>query len=513
MKTNIFISSLLALGVRYTRSHALYVFNAHPYKHSLYGLECLLRLYGVATNGLRVNDKSCISEIPAPFVAQYENDLVIVKDTSELNVVYERYGKEITSDINSFIEQWSGIVLLMTTSSTSIEPDYTLHHRQELQRKIEIIIFTVSSFLLNAYGLYITWSGDIWWRITYIALSGMGCFISTVLLTKQLHYESKTVDYICRVIQQGDCDSVLESSAARPMGWFSWSEIGTAWFATCLLTQLWFPHSTPLIACIALLSLPYTIWSIWYQKFRAKRWCVLCLSVICLLWMQVGTFALGSEYKLAKFDLSYCAVFPLGAIVLVFLRRVLENISFSHNEIQAQCAFRQLKSQQEVFETLLHMQPWHNTKEASCLIFGDINAEHQLTVFGNPHCEPCAHMHRRLQPLLDNGISIQYVLTYFTPELSEANRYLIAVYRHCGPERAWNLLSAWYDQENRPRSIKILEDAFSGKYDSLTSDIDHEVVCQWKWGNNNNIQGTPTLMFDGYEIPSDYEVEDLIYIY
>ncbi|MDR3220154.1 MAG: vitamin K epoxide reductase family protein, partial [Dysgonamonadaceae bacterium] len=39
------------------------------------------------------------------------------------------------------------------------------------------------------------------------------------------------------------------------------------------------------LALINILALPYSFWSVWYQKFKAKQWCVLCLIVQVLLWL------------------------------------------------------------------------------------------------------------------------------------------------------------------------------------------------------------------------------------
>ena len=43
-------------------------------------------------------------------------------------------------------------------------------------------------------------------------------------------------------------------------------------------------QSTPTPYVLNIFTLPYSFWSVWYQKAKAKQWCVLCLIIQALLW-------------------------------------------------------------------------------------------------------------------------------------------------------------------------------------------------------------------------------------
>ena len=43
--------------------------------------------------------------------------------------------------------------------------------------------------------------------------------------------------------------------------------------------------------------LPFTVWSIWYQKYRIKTWCTLCVTTQGLLWLQFFCYLFGGWWS------------------------------------------------------------------------------------------------------------------------------------------------------------------------------------------------------------------------
>lgn len=118
---------------------------------------------------------------------------------------------------------------------------------------------------------------------TIFSLSLMGMGVSYLLLLKQETIQSEYADKICSLFHQKDCNDILESSAAK-IGVFSWSEIGFGYFLSNVLLIVLFPDLIRYLVLINMITLPYTVWSIWYQYRIARQWCVLCLSVQGILW-------------------------------------------------------------------------------------------------------------------------------------------------------------------------------------------------------------------------------------
>ena len=85
------------------------------------------------------------------------------------------------------------------------------------------------------------------------------------------------------MLKQGDCNNILTSEYSQLLGIISWAEIGFSYFVFNLLVILLNPSWVRYLCIMNLFTLPYTFWSIWYQKYKMKTWCILCLSVQCIL--------------------------------------------------------------------------------------------------------------------------------------------------------------------------------------------------------------------------------------
>ena len=69
------------------------------------------------------------------------------------------------------------------------------------------------------------------------------------------------------------------------------AEIGLIYFSGCLLAMLpaAIGNTSPnlfIIALLNLFTLPYTLFSIIYQGFIIRSWCLLCLSVMAIFWIE-----------------------------------------------------------------------------------------------------------------------------------------------------------------------------------------------------------------------------------
>src|SRR5204862_7152105 len=96
---------------------------------------------------------------------------------------------------------------------------------------------------------------------------------------------------VCRPTARISCMDVLSSPAAKLFGWIPLSDIGLVYFAgsiTALATSaLSNDGALRVLAAFNLAALPYMIFSIYYQAFRLRRWCVLCVAVQIVLWLEL----------------------------------------------------------------------------------------------------------------------------------------------------------------------------------------------------------------------------------
>lgn len=324
MKTGISIFSdfLKALGVSHTGAESDAAFRRMPFK-TLFGFSRLLASYGVPSQTVKVADKEQLTKIPVPFIAQEGTGFVIVNGfeknaSGAVTVDYTYYHQRKQRPLDLFAQRWSGVALMAWPDSKSAEPDYARHHLFEIAEKAKTWLLTACAALLLVFGFI--WSG-CWKNLSTIFLFLIdlgGLYITFQLLLKSLKVNVKTADRICGVLQKHGCDTVLEQKASKFFGLFGWSEVGVGYFSVSLATLLCFPEMTHWLALLNGCTLPFTFWSIWYQKCRLSTWCTLCVITQCLLWLSFFCYLFGGWWK----DL-WPLQMPLFVLVAAYITAVL----------------------------------------------------------------------------------------------------------------------------------------------------------------------------------------------
>lgn len=283
MAGNILYDFLGQLGVACTPDYCDRQIAAMPFK-SLFGLSKLLQTYGVETCAYRVADKSQLSMLPVPFIAVTDAGMVIVTSVTDANVAYLTQGVEERMERGKWADAWSGVALCGFPKEDACEPDYAAHRRIMFLAKARDKGMVIGALLLFVY-LFV--SNHVYAHVSTVLLTVFnlaGIYFTCLLVQKSLKIHSHAADEVCKVLQEGGCDSILDTQASKLLGFFGWSEIGFTYFSVSLLALLIFPQSISSLALFNVCCLPYTLWSIWYQRFRAGAWCTLCVSVQCTLW-------------------------------------------------------------------------------------------------------------------------------------------------------------------------------------------------------------------------------------
>ena len=186
--------------------------------------------------------------------------------------------------------------------------------------------------LLSAYLIVIH---DLWHYWSFWGLFAVDCFgiwLTYMLVQKSLSIKNHVADKVCGVLQEGGCDSILKTNASSFFGIFSWSEVGFTYFGVSLLAMLISPATIHWLSLINICCLPFTIWSISYQKFIAKHWCTLCVCVQASLWLQFICYLLdGWMNPVFPLDLGFFALGATFVLVLLALNKVLPHFTNKDN--------------------------------------------------------------------------------------------------------------------------------------------------------------------------------------
>ena len=312
LQGSLFSDFLKELDVKHTVGFSDEQFENMNFK-SLFGFSRLLSSYGIPNAAFQIKDTNEILKVPVPFIAQKDHSFVLVTDIDAegKGMKWKTCRGEESGTTDDFIGGCSGIVLQAYPDENSIEPDYSKHHLLEIAKVAKRWILILCTCLLGVWGfvegrLYTNLSTIL---LTAVDLAGLG--VAWLLTLKSLKVKSATADSVCGVLQKHGCDHVLEDKASSFFGIFSWSEVGLAYFSVSLAVLLIFPQMIGTLALINACCLPFTFWSIWYQKFRIKTWCTLCVITQCLLWCQFFCYLFGGWWGYT-FPLSL-GIIPLAA--------------------------------------------------------------------------------------------------------------------------------------------------------------------------------------------------------
>ncbi len=179
--------------------------------------------------------------------------------------------------------------------------------------------------------------------------------------------------------------------------------------------------------------------------------------------------------------------------------------------VDAQYKLNSLIANKDIFNALLQKnEKYPVDKSVSSVCWGNKEASDTITVITNPHCDPCAALHRNLERFLERGgdrFCIQYVFTSFNEELSVSAKFLIWAYIRNDEAAFLLILDRWYKEG------KYRKESFFQEYGfEPDRQVEEEYARHYDFAMKNKIRSTPTILFNGYKKPEEYMLEDLLYI-
>jgi hypothetical protein len=299
---------------------------------------------------------------------------------------------------------------------------------------------------------------------------------------------------------------VLNAPAATVVGNVHWSDVGLVYFAGGLLAALWNstkPQASPLLGLLAVLSLPYVVFSVYYQARVARQWCALCLGVQAVLLVE-GALALNQPLTLPTTFPTYAAFVAafLLPTALWLIGKPLWQQANEADSLRQQLA--RFKNNPDLFAALLQKQPQAPLWRPDALIrLGNPEAEHVLTVVTNPYCGPCAQMHRAVEDLLSKRHNLRVEIIFLacdgpTGRATTMLRHLLAL----GDKTS--ALNDWYAQDAKDYAQWAKRWSANPEQTPFEQAKEH---CDWC--RAAKVDATPTVFVDGYKLPEVYRLEDV----
>lgn len=454
------------LGVSVTENTLKTAFKFHPDYPSLSTLSDVLSEWKVDNLAVKISPQQ-LQEITFPAVALIndgrEEYFVLLQNFINQQVSYWNSEKGIvTETLELFTAKWQGVTLLLEKSENSGEPDFEKIARKENFGNIEKWLGFITLGLVGLSGFMIaeTLQNALLWLTVCI-----GTAVSTILLLGVYGIKSLTIEKLCNLNNQTNCDTVLASSGSKLFQHFSWAEIGFCYFVgTCIFTMIAFlTHNLSMLNTLTLVSmiaLPYAIFSIYYQWQIVKKWCTLCLIVQVILVLEFIVLFTNNNVEIPTLSSSYLLIISLliPTAIWFFIKPLLEKACTIPNLERSLMTY---KYNNEIFINHLENQR-EVTVGLSSIILGNLDAPIFITMVSNPFCGPCAKAHEALDNLIErysDYLKVEFVLTGGY----RANKFINHI---CSLEKSQihDALNDWYKTVNYQQWVikyptKITEEA------------------------------------------------------
>lgn len=517
---NVFYKFLELKGIPFNKRTASDFLATHPYHPGILSLSDLLDEFKTENAAVEVLEDD-LEQVPLPFIAQTssaDGDFALVTQLNSQAVTYlNEKGKWHSISLNAFKKIFAGIVLVAEKGAASGEENYTLRkkeiNRSMLKKTGMILLLTV--LLCCFYGFNTMPGAPALCTLLFILkLSGLA--VSILLLLHTFDAQNPALHKLCSSSSGNGCNDVLSSSGSKIFkGSLSWSEVGFFYFSTTVLSLIL--NGTG--GCIALIfwlniaCLPFTLYAVWYQKYRVGSWCRLCLATHALLWLEFFTgMAQPSLYRHAVTFRDAAVICGTGMLLMVLwllIRPVIEQSVTVHSLSRVANKF---KRSEFIFNTLLGNQEQTDIRAGAPLILGSPDARYEITIVSNPFCQPCMLAHQQIKNLMEQCPGKLRLSIIFISSGSEQDKKdlvihkLIKEYLNHGPQQFGALLDSWYDPRRKSVERWLEKQAPA---DQDTPGLDHIIAAQMAFCVTNNISHTPTLYINGYKAIPEYDLSDL----
>ncbi|WP_272151290.1 vitamin K epoxide reductase family protein [Tenacibaculum aiptasiae] len=480
---------------------------SYPSLHAITGVLDHFNIENVAAD-VPVNTETLL-QLPDCFIAQVttENgkDLIVVERKGLDYTLYDTEGKKEKLSESEFLQKFTGIIVAVekTEDSTSGKTASNIG---------SILAISVLS-LLAVFMIY--QSSASLYTIAYLILSVVGLVTSIAIVKQELGLKTSIGDAFCSgADDKKDCDAVLTSKGAEIIKGYKLSDFSILYFIG--LTVLTFIQAAnPIISyTISLVAIPVTLYSIYYQYAVVKKWCLLCLSIVGILWLQALIPVLTSTYinsfiptDVVLFGfvavatwLTWFYVKPLITDVNELKKEKIENVKFKRNYT--------------LFESLLHKEPQLNTQldNSKEIVFGNPNSRLEVVIVTNPFCGHCKPVHQHVDAILNRYENNVKIKVRFNISTKDTNSDVVKI---------TSRLLEIYNAQGAPQCLQAMDEIYEGEKPSVwlqkwgeckdsttyVAELEKENV----WCKENAINFTPEILINGRSFPKEYNRTDLIF--
>lgn len=512
-------SLLGALGIPFTQRFLKEKLMTHPEFPSLLSISDTFEQYGLESMAMRLNDDH-LNEIPFPCIVQVARPRghffnVITRFSNQSVSLVDEKGDQKNISKLDFSKIWTGVCLLVEEGENTKEPE--IEKRIIEQKIIKTLVSAGLIGFMGLIGIGLSENGLSGLFFGYFLLKILGLAISFVLLWYQQDKENPTLQRFCTGGGRSfDCNSILDSKDFQLLdGRINPSLLAFAYFLTGISMLAFSANSSfPLLLVLSIATLPVVIYSLYYQALVIKSWCRFCLFIQAVLTVEIITaIIIMSEFWVDGLSISAIAFFTFlfTGIILggVWIKPLLE---YQNELYKTKRELGKLKSNKQLFKIVLSQsKKILDLPEGLGILFKGKAAKNQVIKVCNPYCGPCSVVHPALKNLFDRGLidlQILFAPTKGDMQKEKTIQHFLAIAEKDNQLYTRKALDDWYERKEKD----YVKYAKKHPINQGLNQQDEKIKLMEDWCNRENIAYTPTLFINGYELPKEYQVEDLKYL-
>ena len=451
--------------------------------------------------------KESFDKLPNYFIAQVSQDgkhnLVLVNKENNDKVTID-YGDNKNTSLtkNQFIEHWTGLAIIIEESKNTKKKVLEAGHYNILAVTIGVLFMLMYLFFVSNNSLV----------LIYSILSAVGLGFSLFIL-KEKYISNDLPSKFCTINKKSNCNAVLFSKYAKLFNVFDLSDISIIYFSFLTLSILYGTFNAMHLV-FGVVSIPIILYSLYFQYFKIKKWCPLCLGIAFVLLCQSSLLFINHN---AHYNFDNNQVFFYVSLLLLItvtwfqIKKLLRAYANQESLIIENFKFRRNhKLFLPFYESLKTIDL--DIEENYVIKLGNDKSDVEITIVTNPFCNFCKQAHQAYLNLLDKyKIEIQINIIFLLTEKQPTNlkqvicEKLIEIYREQGASRFLKSLSNWYDWNNI--------DKWLDKWESKSvRESDNKLLSNHvNWCLQNEIFKTPSVLINGKLFPESYHFDDIKY--
>jgi uncharacterized membrane protein len=431
---------------------------------------------------------------------------------------------EVSIPVDDFLNDWSGAVLLAEANEGSGEEDYEEKLKIEQQKKnfIPRLLSLSSLFLLSLLiyiGLKSSTSSLMLTGGALLILHLAGMFLSVLLAKTKYKTSSALGEFLCTLNEKADCDEVINSTGGKILG-FDLVDVGIVYFSTASLFLLFGATAGTLdvsiwtLAILGLCSIPFTIYSVFYQWRILQKWCVMCLFVVALLWLNVIIHVMAGSIDFTSIPnlTDMLLLIPSFLLVLVTWMGIKKLLPAHLEATDLKNRLSRMETNPHFINGLIAASPTVDLSGIqNWLIVNYGDDLPVLSVYLSPSCGPCINRFPDIVKQTTNKMNLRIILITNSSYDLDSNLFVcrITSYVHANQhQKAFEGVQYWYAlaKAEKPKTSWFEKyTAIEENESKYLQGINDNVT----WMTQQSINTVPAIILDDMPISLEFGMETI----